>query len=78
MQTLEKKLENPMNPTMIATFLNGRVAKMPENASGDVVELGLLLPTQRAAELVKLARERHESVGQLLRKLIDRELSQPA
>ena len=42
-----------------------------------VVEIGLLLPTNRAAALFELAQERHESVGQVLRKLIERELAEP-
>ncbi len=41
----------------------------------DVIEIGLLLPTQRAADLLRLAQDRQISVGQLLRKLIDRELA---
>ena len=48
---------------------------VPANASDDVVELGLLLPANRAADLLRLAQDRHESVGQLLRKMIDRELT---
>jgi hypothetical protein len=67
-----------MNPTIFAPVMNGREPKVPANPSEDVVELGLLLPTHRAAELLRLARDRHESVGQLLRKLIDRELSRSA
>jgi hypothetical protein len=39
---------------------------------------GLLLPSNRAAALLRLARDRHESVGQILRQLIDRELAKPA
>jgi hypothetical protein len=41
-----------------------------------VVEIGLLLPAKRAAALLRLASDRHESVGQVLRKLIDRELAE--
>jgi hypothetical protein len=67
-----------MNSTIISSIMNGRETKVPANSSDDVVELGLLLPTNRVAELIRLAQDRHESVGQLLRKLIDRELARSA
>ncbi|CAN5735676.1 hypothetical protein BH23PLA1_BH23PLA1_32870 [soil metagenome] len=41
----------------------------------DVVEIGLLLPTRRAEALMALSQERRESVGQILRSLIERELA---
>jgi hypothetical protein len=41
---------------------------------GDVVEIGLLLPANRADALVELSRRRQQSVGQILRGLIDRAL----
>ena len=41
----------------------------------DVVEIGILLPANRAADLIQIARSRRESVGQLLRGMIDRELA---
>lgn len=37
----------------------------------EVMEFGLLLPKSRALELIDLAKQRHETVGQLLRSLID-------
>ncbi|HEY2155538.1 MAG TPA: hypothetical protein VGH33_07905 [Isosphaeraceae bacterium] len=37
----------------------------------EFVEIGLLLPKNRAAALLKLARDRHETVGQILRRLVD-------
>ena len=40
----------------------------------DVVEIGILLPANRAAALIQIAQNRQESVGHLLRKMIDREL----
>ena len=43
--------------------------------SEDVVEIGILLPANRAADLISIARSRRESVGQMIRKLIDRELA---
>ena len=39
--------------------------------SDDVVEIGLLLPANRAEALLDLSRRRHQSVGQILRGLID-------
>ena len=47
----------------------------PVMTSGDVVEIGILLPANRAADLINIAKARQESVGHLLRKLIDRELA---
>ena len=41
----------------------------------DVVEIGILLPANRAAELIRIARSRHESVGHMIRTMIDRELA---
>jgi hypothetical protein len=67
-----------MNPILIASMMSGSGADKAPQVNDGVVEIGLLLPTNRAAALLKLARERHESVGQVLRKLIDRELSEPA
>jgi hypothetical protein len=42
----------------------------------EFVEIGLLLPKNRAAALLQLARERHQTVGQILRQLVDRALTQ--
>lgn len=54
------------------------VHPIPSAATDDVIEIGLLLPTKRAADLLKLAQDRQVSVGQLLRKMIDRELAASA
>lgn len=43
--------------------------------SDDVVEIGLLLPANRAEALLALSRRRHQSVGHILRGLIDQALS---
>jgi hypothetical protein len=40
----------------------------------EFVEIGLLLPKNRAAALLQLARDRHETVGQILRRLVDKAL----
>ena len=66
-----------MNSNTIASMMSGGLAN-PASASPDgVVEVGLLLPTKRAAALIRLAQDRRESVGQVLRKLIERELADP-
>ena len=67
-----------MKTPILASIMGGQVKAMPANASDGVVEIGLLLPSRRAAELLQLAQERHETVGQLLRKLIERELARSA
>lgn len=67
-----------MNSTLIASMTSAPGGDKTPRGNDGVVELGLLLPTNRAAALMKLARERQESVGQLLRKLIERELSDRA
>ena len=41
----------------------------------EYVEIGLLLPKNRAAALLELARDRHETIGQILRKMVDRALT---
>ncbi len=65
-----------MNSNMIASMMSGGLANPAMSGPEGVVEFGLLLPTNRASALLKLARDRRESVGQLLRKLIDRELAE--
>ena len=40
-----------------------------------VVELGILMPAQRAKDLVELARRRRQTVGEILRDLINQELT---
>ena len=42
---------------------------------GEIVEIGLLLPANRADALVELSRRRHQSVNQFLRGLIDHALT---
>ncbi len=46
--------------------------------SDEVVEIGLLLPAHRAEALIALSRQRHQSVGQILRSLIDQAISNPS
>jgi hypothetical protein len=53
----------------------GTFAKSPgSGGAGDVVEIGLLLPASWADALVEMSRRRRQSVGQLLRGMIDRAL----
>ena len=55
--------------------LEGTIANFVGTGSaGDVVEIGLLLPASWAADLLQMSKRRHQSVGQLLRSIIDREL----
>lgn len=53
-------------------------APVPPAAHGDmrgeIVEIALLLPKNRADALLSLSRQKHQSVGQILRTLIDRAL----
>ncbi|WP_435005982.1 hypothetical protein P12x_003689 [Tundrisphaera lichenicola] len=67
-----------MNTNGVASLMGGFMAKSAAMSSDGVVEIGLLLPSNRADALMKLAKERQETVGQILRKLIDRELTEPA
>ena len=48
--------------------------KLGVMGGGDVVEIGLLLPSSWANALVELSKRRHQSVGTLLRSMIDRAL----
>jgi hypothetical protein len=52
----------------ISAFQTGRTP------SPEVTEIGLLLPTSRVNDLIELSKKRHQSVGQILRGLIDRAL----
>ena len=45
--------------------------------SDDVVEIGLFLPAHRAEALIALSRQRRQSVGQILRGLIDQAIGSP-
>jgi hypothetical protein len=67
-----------MNSNTIASMLSGGPTDSTTKGPEGVVEIGLLLPTKRAAALLRLAQDRRESVGQVLRRLIDRELAELA
>ena len=54
---------------------HGEAVSFGKNGRDEVVELGLLLPVSRAEALVDLSRKRHQSVGQILRSLIEQALA---
>ncbi|MDR3637476.1 MAG: hypothetical protein P4L84_26970 [Isosphaeraceae bacterium] len=59
----------------MSSFQGLSAPKTGTSPYGDVVEIGLLLPAARVEALVKLSRERHQTVAQLLRSLIDNALA---
>ena len=63
----------PMAPKLGFDAMPPRTTRRDE-----VVELALLLPANRAEALVALAHQRQQSVGQVLRTLIDHALTQGA
>ncbi len=48
--------------------------KFGMTASSDVVEIGLLLPSSWADALLEMSKRKRQSIGQLLRNMIDRGL----
>ncbi len=64
-----------LSPT-VASRSGSAAAFCGNTTPGDVVEIGLLLPAEWAALLMDLAKERQESVGQLLRTVIGRALAE--
>ena len=67
-----------MQHSKIGTLTSDLGASPSFVGNENVVEIGLLLPAKRAEALIRLAKDRQESVGQILRKLIERELALPA
>jgi hypothetical protein len=55
---------------------NSGISAAPSSttAGPEIVEIHLLLPTSRFNALIALSQKDHQSVGQLLRSLIDRAL----
>lgn len=60
-----------MPPALAAGF---DFPTMTAEPRGEVVEIALLLPKRRADALLDLAKRRRQSVGQILRTLIEREV----
>lgn len=55
--------------------INGTTTKsLGLAAGGDVVEIGLLLPSAWANALLDISKRRRQSVGQIIRSMIDRGL----
>jgi hypothetical protein len=61
---------------MIALAQGAKSMIGPGTPPAEFVEIGLLLPANRAAALLELAQDRRETVGQILRKLVDRALAE--
>ena len=66
-----------MNSIPISSVISGGLPRFGISSGEEVVEIDLLLPKNRAEALLELARVRGESVAQVLRKLIERELADP-
>jgi len=64
-------MDDPM-PSATAAGLD--IPALTAEPRGEVVEVALLLPKRRADDLLDLARRRRQSVGQILRALIEREV----
>ena len=52
-------------------------SRSPARISDAVVEIGLFLPARRAQALIDLSRRKGQSVGELLRGLIDQAIAAP-
>lgn len=63
-----------MKLAAVASMTSEDCRQIDPSHADDVVEIGILLPAKRAVDLIELARGRRESVGQMIRRLIDREL----
>lgn len=66
---------------VIVMFFSAFVSQSPDSTGrstertvADVVELPLLLPKERAEELLRLSKRRNQSVAQILRNLVDQAL----
>ena len=64
-----------MKLASVASKLSEQDRPLGIERNEDVVEIGILLPANRAADLIQIARSRQESVGHMIRKLIDTELA---
>ncbi len=64
-----------MKLASVAAMMSEQIPGTSLTNLDDVVEIGILLPASRAADLIQIAKSRQESVGHLIRKMIDRELA---
>lgn len=56
--------------------IDGTTAQLPgRTGTEEVVEIGLLLPASWADALLEMSKRRRQSVGQILRTMIDRGLT---
>jgi hypothetical protein len=62
----------------VAPMCDVAAANFGNPGADEVVEVSLLLPSQWASDLIDLARERHQSVGQIIRAMIGHALHQGA
>jgi hypothetical protein len=53
-----------------ASMSDVAAANLGNPGNDEVVEVSLLLPSRWASDLFELARERHQSVGQIIRSMI--------
>jgi len=60
----------------MAPSIGNDALKFGSTGPGEVVEINLLLPAERARELLQLSRHRRQSVAHLLRQIIDRALEE--
>jgi hypothetical protein len=58
----------------MAGFPSISASQAGKTPTADIVEIGLLLPQSRVHALIELSKKRDQSVGQLLRGLIERAL----
>ncbi len=59
-------------------FENTQRAPLTHDVDYGVVELGFFVPRGHADALINLARQRRQSVGEILRELIQQEIVQPS
>jgi hypothetical protein len=60
----------------MASIQSTAATRFGKSASDEFVEIALLVPTNRVEALVDLSRRRHQTIAQILRSLIDRELAE--
>jgi hypothetical protein len=63
-----------MEPETMMSLTGTEAPTFPGDRHGEIVEIALLLPKNRAEALLALSARRHQSVGQIIRGLIDRAL----